>query len=197
MSSFQLVFTVFNLLLGLAVAEVLRGFAKALKIRRGGQKIRVGWLTPLLGLYFILDVAGFWMKAWEAQGSVHASYATLITVLFIVGVYYLVATLIFPDDPNEWPDFDDWYDRESRLVIGGMIFTNIALSIGQLAAEIASRTAATMADDREYGGLDMVESLAGLALLVALLKVKDRRAKTAILIGLIIISIHSGVRGNF
>lgn len=194
MTSFQLVFTVFNLLLGLAVAEVLRGFSRALKIRRGNQQVRVGWLTPLLGLYFILDLAGFWIQAWNAQDIVQASYATLVVVLFIVGIYYLIATLIFPDDPKEWPDFDDWYDKESRLVIGGMIFTNIALGLAELVSELVVKK--SIADDSTFARIDVLESLLGVALLISLLKITNRKAKTLVLITLILLTLHSGFRGN-
>ena len=37
MTSFELVFAVYGLLLGLAIAEVLGGFARALKLKRGGK----------------------------------------------------------------------------------------------------------------------------------------------------------------
>jgi hypothetical protein len=44
MSPFELVFAVFGLLLGLAIAEVLGGFSRAVKLKRGTRPVRVGWL---------------------------------------------------------------------------------------------------------------------------------------------------------
>lgn len=61
MSNFDFVFTLFGLLLGLSLAEVLGGFGRALQKRR---KVRIGWLTPLLGLVVLLDVSSFWLVAW-------------------------------------------------------------------------------------------------------------------------------------
>ena len=57
MSAFEFVFSLFSLILGLALATGLGGLAKALKVR---HKIRIGWLTTLLGLFVSLDLVTFW-----------------------------------------------------------------------------------------------------------------------------------------
>src|SRR6185295_5418837 len=107
MNPFELVFALFGLLLGLAIAEVLGGFARVLKLKRIGgaaAAVRIGWLTPLLGLLVILDQTSFWLTAFNLRDVIPANYLTLLIVLAIVGTYYLVSTLIFPDDPEKWPD---------------------------------------------------------------------------------------------
>ena len=117
MSAFDLVFALFGLLLGLALCEVLAGFARVLKLKRGARPVRIGWLTPLLGLFVMQDLTSFWGIAFMARDQMDASNLTLVTVLAITGGYYLVASLIFPDDPAYWPDFDLWYDRQNRMVV--------------------------------------------------------------------------------
>ena len=42
MSAFDLVFALFGLLLGLALCEVLAGFARVLKLKRGARPVRIG-----------------------------------------------------------------------------------------------------------------------------------------------------------
>jgi hypothetical protein len=54
-------------------------------------------------------------------------------MLVMVGIYYLAATLIFPDSPEEGPDVDDWYDRQKRLVVGGLLVANVCSWIGSIA----------------------------------------------------------------
>ena len=84
MSPFELVFALFGLLLGLAIAEVLGGFARVLKLKRLGgaaADVRIGWLTPLLGLLVILDQTSFWLTAYNLREVIPANYATLIVVL--------------------------------------------------------------------------------------------------------------------
>jgi hypothetical protein len=196
MTPFELVFAVYGLLLGLAVAEVLGGFSRALKLKRGAKAVKIGWLTPLLGLFVMLDLMSFWMVAWAARDQIAANYGTLIAVLAIVGIYYLAATLIFPDDPEDWPDFDDWYDKQNRLVIGGMLTANLLSWIGQIALEIAAPSADAEAMSDTAMLVAAGGTLAIVALLGALLAVKGRKANVAMLAALIAILIVAGVGGE-
>jgi len=191
MSPFELVFALFGLLLGLAIAEVLGGFSRAVKLRRSAREVRVGWLTPLLGLVVILDLTSFWIVAYGARDQLSVDYLTLIAVLAIVGIYYLAASLIFPDDPEEWPDFDDHYDRQNRAVILGLLAANVGSWIGLIALETVAPT-----PEMPITPDDLVDAFAGLAilvLLIALIFVKGRRANFAILALLVALLVGSAV----
>lgn len=197
MSPFELVFAVYGLLLGLAIAEVLGGFSRTLKLKRGARPVRVGWLTPLLGILVVLDLTTFWLIAWEARDQISANYLTLLFVLGIVGIYYLAATLIFPDDPAEWPDFDEWYDRQNRMVIGGLLAANVGSWIGQIGLEIS---APTPDSELEMSNAEMVVVWAGIVvfgLLVALLKVKSRKWNVALLATVILLLLVFGIAEEF
>ena len=122
MTHFEFVFSLFGLLLGLSLAEVLGGAVRTLKARR---RVRVGWLTPLLGLFVMLDLVSFWMGAWSAQAMIPATYPALLTGLAITGLYYMAATLVFPDDVEKWPDFDAYYFEHRRQVLVGIWLCNI------------------------------------------------------------------------
>jgi hypothetical protein len=54
------------------------------------------------------------------------NYWTMLTVLAIIGGYYVLSTFVFPDDPADWPDFDEYYLKTNRTVIGGMFVVNFA-----------------------------------------------------------------------
>jgi len=181
MTAFDLVFTLFGLVLGLAVTEVLSGFARVLKMRR---KAHIGWLTPLLGIFVLLDLTTFWLTAWHFRGLVPANRLMLLVVLVFVGGYYLVATLIFPDDPEEWPDFDLYYDQHNRAVLGFILATQLALiglAIGVVVAGI--KLAAGPAD--QGGILVTLAGLLPLPLMVALFLFKSRRVNAILLATLI------------
>lgn len=127
MSNFEFVFSLFGLLLGLALAEVLGGFGTAIQHRR---KVRIGWLTPLLGSLVALDLTSFWMVAWSVRDLVAADYASLLGGLIVMSLYYFVAKISFPGDPGDWPDYDAYYFEHRRLVIGGVMLCNlIAISL--------------------------------------------------------------------
>jgi hypothetical protein len=195
MSPFELVFAVYGLLLGLAIAEVLGGFSRALKLKRGTRAVRIGWLTPLLGMLVMLDLTSFWLLAWDAREQISANYVTLVGVLTMVGIYYLAATLIFPDEPEEWPDFDDWYDKQNRLVIGGLLAANVASWIGTsvLDAVHPLPEVAAGATNDVAEALYMISGFSILALFVALLTVKARRWNVAMLVVICVLLVISGV----
>jgi len=127
-SNFEFVFSLFGLLLGLGLAEVLGGFGTAIQSRR---KIRIGWLTPLLGLLVALDLTSFWMVAWSARDLVPPHYLSLLGGLIIMGLYYFIARITFPNDPDEWPDYDEYYFEHRQWVLGGIVICNF-IAIGAL-----------------------------------------------------------------
>jgi hypothetical protein len=122
MDAFSFAFSLFVVVLGLALTEVLGGMRNAMQSRR---KVRIGWLLPLLGLIVSLEIISFWTVAWEFRGFMPAHAPALICGFVVTGLYYLVAGLVFPDDPAEWPDYDEYYFDHRRLVAGGIILCNL------------------------------------------------------------------------
>ncbi len=136
MSAFEFTFTLFGLVLGLALAEVLGGFVKVLKARsvRPDEEaaIRVGWQTPLLGLVVTLDLISFWLGAWEVREAIPIDFAPLVLSAVIAGIYYAAASLVFPDNPRDWPDLDDWFARHKAQIAAGIFAANFLFSLGEV-----------------------------------------------------------------
>jgi hypothetical protein len=130
MTPFEFVFSLFALLLGLSLAEVLGGLARTLKQRR---QVRLGLLTPLLGLLVMLDLTSSWALAYSLRASIQANFLTLVIGLFVTGLYFLAATLVFPDDAAKWPDLDVYYFEHKRQVLGGMLASRVLARIAQFA----------------------------------------------------------------
>ena len=128
MTPFEFVFSLFALLRGLTLAEVLGGLARTLKQRRA---VRLGWLTPLLGLLVMLDLTSSWALAWSLRDSIPANFLTLVIGLFVTGPYYLAATLVFPDEAQKWPDLDTYYFEHRRQVLGGMLASRVVARAAQ------------------------------------------------------------------
>ena len=130
MTGIDLIFQLFALLLGLSIAELLAGLGRSCRIRAGatrtGKRIRIGWLVPLLGLLVLADQTHFWVSAYGMRDHINFSYWTMLVIVAIIGGYYVISTFVFPDDPADWPDFDDYYLATNRLVIGGVFAVNLA-----------------------------------------------------------------------
>ena len=124
MSGFEFIFSLFGLLLGLALAEGLGGLAKALK---ASHKVRIGWPTALLGLFVSCDGVTFWMYGWALRDLFPISWATIFGGFVVTAIYYVSASLVFPDDPEDWGDLDGHFDKHYRKVMAGILVCNIAL----------------------------------------------------------------------
>lgn len=122
MSDFEFIFALFGLLLGLSLAEVLAGFARAIQARLAvGSMVRIGWLTPLLGAFVLLDLLSFWQAAWVTRDVIAVSGRALVAVALFAGAYYLAAALVFPKAVGEEENLDDHFFRMRRIVIGVML----------------------------------------------------------------------------
>lgn len=130
MTEFEFVFSLFGLLLGLSLAEVLGGLARAIEAQlrtakvgaaAGVRDFRAGWLTPLLGVFVMLDIISFWGSAWNARSQLVFSGEVMVGGLFFAGSYYLAAHLVFPTEKEDWADLDAHYFRVRRTVFGALI----------------------------------------------------------------------------
>lgn len=150
MSDFEFTFALFGLLLGLSLAEVLSGLARAIEARlRLGAAMRVGWLTPLLGAFVLLDLLSFWQAAWTSRDVITVSSETLMAVTFFAGAYFLAAALVFPRSVGSDVDFDAHFFRVRRVVIGvmlGLLFCQLAFYLSEpvLAARLQNPLALTL-----------------------------------------------------
>jgi hypothetical protein len=168
MTNFEFVFSLYSLLFGLALAQVFGGFGNTLQER---HKIRVGWLTPLLGLFVILDLTSFWEIGWQLRDMSRPAFLYLICGVLLAGIYYLAARLVFPRNFVEWPDFDVYYFRHRQWVLGGILLCNlVALAILIAVGVDFPRLPLGFANDVTYFGL-----------LVALLVVRSRRISIVLL----------------
>jgi hypothetical protein len=115
MTAFEFAFSLFGLLLGLCVAEVLGGLGRALEHR---EDVSIGWLTPMLGAFVLLDLTTYWSALWLDRENIPITPLTLILGTGFAAAYYLVAYLIFPDDLKRHPDLDMHFMRIRRIVLG-------------------------------------------------------------------------------
>lgn len=164
MPGFNFLFEAFILLMGLAMAEVLSGFARVLKLRarrRAGidqtaQRTTIGWLVPLLGLFVILDQSTFFLHMYTYRDSMPFNGGTVLGILLTIGWYYLIASMTFPDEPADWPDFDAWYWQQKRFVIGGVIGVNLISTVAGMVIvqpEQQQEVAASLTPDQAIAAL--------------------------------------------
>jgi hypothetical protein len=134
MSGNDFLFSLFTLLLGFILIEVLSGLMRTLRARLpSGPGVRVdihiGWLTPLLGIYTMLNVLLWWGTLWGMLGILPVGYDTMTIGLILCSLFYFAASMIFPDDARAWPDVDEWFWMHRRLVLGCILGANLPLML--------------------------------------------------------------------
>lgn len=130
MSAFEFFFSFYGLLLGLSVAELVGGFARVLHEK---ERVRFGWLTPLLATFVALDVATFWNQAWVIFRGAPFNHALLIAGLIIAATFYVAASVTFPrvtaEGVDERIDLTDHFWRYRRLVFGCIMAANLIVGV--------------------------------------------------------------------
>jgi hypothetical protein len=131
MGPFDFVFTLFGLLLGFTLVQLLSGFVRMIKASNAepaedAQAVRLGWLTPLLGLFVLLDITSYWSNIWNVRALIPMGLDVLFGVLLLVSIYYFAASLVFPDRPMDYPQLDRWFWLHRRKVLGCIFVVNLA-----------------------------------------------------------------------
>jgi len=122
LNPFDFYLAFYGLLLGLSVAAVASGFLDAIDAR---QRVTIGWLTPLLGIFIFFDITSFWIYAWGIRDRIAVNWGTMFGALVVALIYYLAAGLVFPRRLVEWPDLDEHYRHHKRFIVGGIIVANV------------------------------------------------------------------------
>lgn len=171
---FEFFFTLSSLLLGFSLVEVIAGFGRAVeqKVRPVAAAVpspaRIGWLSPLLGLFVVFNLVSFWTAAWWLRDAIPVNYLSLLYALTVTGGYYLAAMLVFPRNIVDGADFDDHYFAVKRWVLLVVTACNL---LGAAAIALMGR-----------GFLQGWADLVFYALLVALFFARGRRANLLLLI---------------
>ena len=129
MSAFEFFFSFYGLLLGLSVAELVGGFSRVLHER---QRVRFGWLTPLLALFVAMDVATFWSQAWTIFRGAPFNLALLFVGLVVAATFYVAASVTFPrvtaEGVEDRIDLDAHFWAHRKLVFTCILAANLVIA---------------------------------------------------------------------
>lgn len=94
MSGFELFFSLFGLILGLAIASIAAG---ASDILRDDKRVKIGWLTPLLVVFLLFDLTSFWIESYRSMQDVCGGFPSMMWAVGMAVVYFFAASLCFPE----------------------------------------------------------------------------------------------------
>ena len=129
MSQFEFFWAFYGLLLGLAVAELLSGFAALL---RESAPPRLGVVTPLLGLQILVEMLANYVDAWGMSRAGGVSIAEFAIPTLIGLLYYVAAVIIVPRQLSDWASLDDYFDKRRKWIVGTLLLANATVSAALL-----------------------------------------------------------------
>lgn len=95
MSDFEYIIGFYALLLGLAVANVVIGFADMWRER---ERIEIGWCPPLLAASVLLGAMNTWLSTWQTHQAVTVDAWQMIAALGICLPYVFVSRAMTPPE---------------------------------------------------------------------------------------------------
>jgi hypothetical protein len=97
-SDFEYIVGFYALLLGLAVANVVIGFADMWRDR---ERMKIGWSPPLLAASVLLGAMNTWLAAWQTHQAVKVDAWQMIAALGICLPYVFVSRAMTPPDGDK------------------------------------------------------------------------------------------------
>jgi hypothetical protein len=179
MDAFNFAFSLFAIILGLSLVEVLTGFSRALRRRR---VVHLGGLTPMLAIFVMLDLTSFWESSWSSRGFLSPQYGVLLIGLVVSGLYYLAASLVFPGEFGERADFDAHYLQHRKQVFGAIAICDLI----QMAPVLILRAS-------EIPGRVWIENVLQFSALVTCIVSRSKRTNIAALAVLTAIYVYTAV----
>jgi hypothetical protein len=121
---FSFFFAFYGLILGLAVAELLSGFASFARQRRV-RELEVQ--TALLGLLVFIDICATWIDAYDTLRTVTLSLEGLAAPIMVATGLYLAASMVFPRDPEMLDRLPDYYAQRHGFIVAMLLMAELFL----------------------------------------------------------------------
>ena len=180
MDRFAFFFAFYGLILGLAVAELLGGFAGMVRAHALKKLEAQTALTALLT--FVLIIAT-WVDTFTMSRSITLNFSDLWAPIMLATFYYLAAAVIFPREAGQFAHLRAYFAARKRFVVG-MLF----------AAELVDHVTnfGWMMDNYQHNpakfwGWIVPYNIAIDGCMLALLVGRDRRANVVLLSALILL----------
>ena len=180
MDRFSFFFAFYGLILGLAVTELLGGFAGM--VRAHAVK-KLETQTALLAILLFILIVATWVDAFFMSRGITLDFGDLWAPILLATFYYLAAAVVFPRDHEQFAHLHLYFAARKTFVVG-LIF----------AAEMVDKVAnfdffidTYRHNPARFWGFMMPYNAAIEGCMLALLLVRGRRANIALLIALILL----------
>jgi len=180
MDSFSYFITFYSLILGLALTELLGGFAHMVRAK-ALKKLEPQ--TALLALFILVDICSTWVDTWLSLKHVTVDMASLWAPLLLTICLYLAAATVFPHDEADHERLADYYRERKRFIIILLLAVEMLIHVTYLPI-FEERIAH---EPQTFWLWTVPFNLAIEASMVALLFVRSKRANIVLLVVLLLL----------
>jgi len=180
MDRFAFFFAFYGLILGLAVAELLGGFAGM--VRAHALKKLEAQTALLAVLTFVLVVAT-WVDTFTMSRSITLNFSDLWAPILLATFYYLAAAVIFPREAGQYAHLHAYFVARKRFVVGLLFAAEMIDHVTNFGWTVDNYRH----DPAKFWGWIIPYNLAIDGCILALLLVRDRRANVIFLTALILL----------
>jgi hypothetical protein len=180
LDSFSYFVVFYGLLLGLALTELLGGFAHMVRAK-ALQKLEPQ--TALLAIFILIDICSTWVDGWLTLKTVTVDLAGLWAPVLLAICFYLAASVVFPHDEADHERLADYYRERKRFVVALLLAVEMLIHVAYLPVfkdRLAHQPALFWLWTVPY-------NVAIESSMVALLFVRSRRANVLLLTALILL----------
>jgi hypothetical protein len=170
----------YSLILGLALTELLGGFAHMVR-SKALRKLEPQ--TALLAGFILVDICSTWVDGWVSLKSITVDFAGLWAPVSIAICFYLAAAVVFPHDDADHERLADYYRERKRFIVlmllaGEMLIHVTYISVFKYRLEHQPAV---------FWLWSIPYNVAIEASMIALLFVRSRRANVALLVALVLL----------
>jgi hypothetical protein len=119
---FSFFFAFYGLILGLAVTELLGGFAGMVRAH-AVRKIEAQ--TALLALFTFVLICATWVDAFNMSQGISLNFDDLWAPILLATFYYLAAAVVFPRDESQYPHLHAYFAARRKFVVGMLLAAEV------------------------------------------------------------------------
>ncbi len=109
MSVMEFILVAHAIIVGLAVAEILRGFSELFR----SNSINISYRLILIAVWTLLLLLQVWWAIWHVSDHAVWTFSEFLLFLLPVGILYIIARLCFPIELTD-VDLDAYYSRVAQ-----------------------------------------------------------------------------------
>lgn len=114
---------IIGMILSLGLAHLLKGVAKIIE---HPNRVKTYWVHLLWVAYTFLLLVYFWWFEFHLSKVAEWNFGSYFFVIFYIVLYYIICSLLFPEDLKEYKDYQTYYYSRRKWIFGLLSLTFLA-----------------------------------------------------------------------